>query len=92
MRGGDDEADQNEIDLWMSAFDRTALLLGRANRCLARSVAMFSVLRARDVAADLVIGVRGDPFSAHAWVQYQNMVLNDTVEQIRNYSPILVLR
>ncbi|WP_420853308.1 lasso peptide biosynthesis B2 protein [Sphingobium estronivorans] len=90
--GGDEPDSQPELDLWVSAFDRAALILGRTNRCLTRSLAMFSVLRARGVAANLVIGVRSEPFSAHAWVQYQDVVLNDTFGQVNNYSPILVLR
>jgi hypothetical protein len=53
---------------------------------------MFSVLRAHGVSAALVIGVRSDPFSAHAWVQHHDVVLNDCLEQTNNYSPILVLR
>lgn len=86
------QAIQHEIELWVSAFDRASLVLGRTNRCLARSLAMFSVLNARGVRAALVFGVRTEPFSAHAWVQYQDIVLNDTYEQINNYSPILVLQ
>lgn len=77
---------------WASAFDSTALILGRADRCLARSLALLKVLRRSGVAAELVIGVRSDPFSAHAWVQREGVVLNDTLEQITNYTPIMVLR
>ncbi|WP_083224804.1 lasso peptide biosynthesis B2 protein [Sphingomonas panacis] len=90
--GRDEHERKTEVDLWVSAFERAALILGRSNRCLTRSLAMFSVLRARGVTANLVIGVRSEPFSAHAWVQYEGTVLNDTFGQINNYSPILVLR
>ncbi|NMN06760.1 MULTISPECIES: lasso peptide biosynthesis B2 protein [unclassified Novosphingobium] len=81
-----------ELDRWVAAFGRSALILGRTNRCLIRSLAMFSVLRARGFLADLYIGVRSEPFSAHAWVQYKGTVLNDSCGQIDNYSPILVVR
>ncbi|QJU58444.1 lasso peptide biosynthesis B2 protein [Sphingomonas sp. AP4-R1] len=75
-----------------AAFDYTAYLLGRANRCLPRSLAMYSLCRKRGVAAELVIGVRSDPFAAHAWIQNDAMVLTDTAEQVGLYTPILVLR
>lgn len=91
-KGSGGRTAQLEIDRWVSAFDQTALILGRTNRCLVRSLAMFSVLRGHGVTAALVVGVRSDPFSAHAWVQYDDIVLNDSVDQINNYAPILVLR
>jgi hypothetical protein len=80
-----------EITALSQAFDHTALILGRTNRCLVRSLALFSVLRNRDIAAQFVIGVRTQPFAAHAWVQYDGTVLNDGVEQVSCYTPILAL-
>lgn len=87
-----DAVEEVQIARWVSAFDQTALILGRTDRCLVRSLAMFSILRGHGVSAALVIGVRSDPFSAHAWVQHDDIVLNDSVDQINNYAPILVLR
>ena len=75
--------------LW--AFDCTAFAFGRANRCLARSLAMFSLCRSKGLEVQLVIGVRSPPFAAHAWVQYDDTVLNDTLEQTQYYSPIMVV-
>jgi hypothetical protein len=40
---------------------------------------------------DLVIGVRLAPFSFHAWVQFGDIVLNDEVDTVRPYTPILVV-
>ncbi|WP_375713750.1 lasso peptide biosynthesis B2 protein [Sphingobium sp. BS19] len=64
---------------------------GRTNRCLARSLAMFSLCRAHGIPVQFVIGVRSDPFAAHAWVQIDTAVLNDSTEQVNLYTPILVL-
>jgi hypothetical protein len=75
----------------VSAFEYTALVFGRTNRCLARSLAMFSLCRARGIPVQFVIGVRSDPFAAHAWVQKDTAVLNDTAEQVNLYTPIMVL-
>ena len=37
-----------------------------------------------------VFGVKLEPFGAHCWVQNEDTVLNDTVEVVRQYTPILV--
>ncbi|PZU07836.1 lasso peptide biosynthesis B2 protein [Sphingomonas sp.] len=81
----------SRLSRMVSAFEYTAFVFGRTNRCLARSLAMFSFCRARGVPVHFVIGVRSDPFAAHAWVQKDAVVLNDTAEQVNLYTPILVL-
>ena len=46
--------------------------------CLQRSVCTARLLRARGVAARLVIGYRPDPFLSHAWVEVDDRVVNDS--------------
>jgi hypothetical protein len=46
--------------------------------CLQRSVCLVRVLRARGVAARLVIGYRPVPFLSHAWVEVDGRVVNDS--------------
>ncbi len=74
-----------------AAFERTQLLLGRKDRCLVRSIAMFSLYWSLGIATKLVIGVRSDPFTAHCWVQHEAQVLNDVAEHARSFTPIWVL-
>lgn len=76
----------------VTAFERADSLLGRTDRCLVRSVAMASACRRLGISAQFVIGVRSEPFVAHCWVQRDDTVLNDTVEHVRTFTPILVLR
>jgi hypothetical protein len=46
-------------------------------RCLQSAAVATCLLRLRGVAADLVIGVRRMPFTAHAWVEVdQTIVMN----------------
>jgi hypothetical protein len=54
----------------------------RAN-CLQCSITLWWLLRRRGVESDIQIGVRKDieGFQAHAWIEYQGIVLND-VEDI----------
>lgn len=74
-----------------AAFERTALLLRPADRCLITALAFLRACRSRDLFPSLVFGVRANPFAAHCWVQHQTLILNDELERVRIYTPILVL-
>lgn len=60
-------------------------------RCLIDSISMCRFLAELGLPAHIVLGVAGDPFSAHAWVQHDRVVLNDDVENVRTYAPIRVI-
>ena len=55
-----------------------ACLYWKPVMCLQRSVCTARLLRARGVAARLVIGYRPDPFLSHAWVEVDDRVVNDS--------------
>lgn len=74
-----------------STFDRLNALVTRHDQCLLRSLAMIDCLLANGVRANLVFAVATRPFRAHCWVQHGDLVLNDTLEGIGNYTPILVI-
>lgn len=74
-----------------AAFYRLNALVTRYDQCLLRSLAMMRCLLAHRVPANLVFGVATRPFRAHCWVQHGDLVLNDTLEGIGNYTPILVV-
>ena len=59
--------------------------------CLLDSLVLASVLRWHNVDARLHIGVALRPFSAHAWVQVGSCVLDDSVANVCEYTPILVI-
>ena len=59
------------------------------DRCLLDLV-FLAVLRKYDIPATINIGVAPMPFKAHAWVQIDDVVLDDSVEHVREYTPILV--
>lgn len=80
-----------EIAKIAAAFERTNLVLASADRCLVRSLALMSMMLARGIAPSLIFGVRTNPFSAHCWVQFRDVVLNDTAEHARLFVPILVI-
>ena len=73
------------------AFEQAKLLRSAADRCLARSIALAICLASGGVRASVVIGVQLPPFAAHAWTQYDDLVLNDSAEEARRFQPIFVI-
>lgn len=59
-----------------------------ATDCLARSASLTAALRRAGVVADLCIGIRDLPFAAHAWVEANGLVLNETRGDVDRYTPI----
>lgn len=73
------------------AFEQARLLRSAADRCLPRSIALALCLAARKCRVHVVLGVKLAPFAAHCWVQDGGAVLNDSLEEVQRYSPILVV-
>lgn len=59
--------------------------------CLLDSLAMRRFLARRGLASHIVFGVNAEPFSAHAWLQADDLALNESVSYARMHTPILVL-
>ena len=70
------------------AYESAKLFRASANHCLSRSLAMARRLAGLRCDALLVIGVRAQPFAAHAWVQSGDIVLNETPDEVSRYTPI----
>ncbi|MCD9098126.1 lasso peptide biosynthesis B2 protein [Luteimonas fraxinea] len=71
-----------------AAFRRARLFVPVKMRCLVDSIALTRFLRRRRLRTRLVFGVALDPFSAHCWVQARDLVLNDTVGNVRCHTAI----
>lgn len=67
-------------------------LLGLGTRahqtCLVRSVALKRHLARHALGSRLVLGVQARPFKAHCWLQHEHMILNDTLETVRDFVPL----
>lgn len=70
-------------------FDRLRPWLPGRGCCLPSSLTLLEFLRLHKVAATLVFGVRTYPFEAHCWVEHDGVVLNDTLEHVRWFTPIV---
>lgn len=58
-------------------------------KCLPQSLVLWWLLRRQGLAGELYIGVRPEPsrLEAHAWVEFQGLVLNDSEDVARRFAP-----
>jgi hypothetical protein len=76
----------------LEAFARyRVFLFSSKDECLYDSLALLEYLARHGIYPDWVFGVQTRPFAAHCWVQHGDLVLNDTVEHVSGYTPIMVV-
>ena len=75
-----------------AAFVTSGMLLRAADQCLPRAIAAARLCRRHRQEVALILGVRLNPFAAHSWVQSGDAVVVGDLEQVRLYTPILVVR
>jgi transglutaminase superfamily protein len=84
---------EHELAIRQSArvFDRLrSFTYDARDACLFDSLAMLYFLLGEGFQPQWVIGVRSSPtFTAHSWLQYGGTVLNDSVDHVSVYSPIM---
>lgn len=61
-----------------------------SGKCLLRSFMLLRALNRRGHDADWVFGVSTWPFRAHCWLQIGSVVLDDEVDAVRPFTPIMV--
>jgi hypothetical protein len=79
---------RREISL-VSVFNLLRSCYARPYVCLFDSVCLLEFLAQYALFPRLVFGVNAEPFQAHCWLQEDRMVLNDTVERVSAYTPIM---
>lgn len=85
------KADHGQAEALARRFNATRPLVPIASVCLLDSLAIAMFLAAHGIVVDVVFGVDAPPFSAHAWAQSGDCVLNDEVDRVAIYKPILVV-
>ena len=87
---------QSEIDR-PTAIDEAVRAVARASRrgagrgtCLSQSLALVHLLRRRGIQSALRLGVRksGERMEAHAWVEADGVVLNDSADVAARFVPL----
>lgn len=74
-----------------AAFRRLAALTTVNDRCLVRSLAVAERLLAVGATPQLIIGVKLEPFAAHAWVQCDGLLVNEHLDVARDFRPIRIV-
>jgi len=59
--------------------------------CLSDALSLSEFLSGYGVFPKWVFGVQSRPFAAHCWLQLDGLVLNDTVDHVKRYTPIMVV-
>jgi hypothetical protein len=59
--------------------------------CLFDALALAEFLAGFGIDCRWVFGVQARPFAAHCWLQHDGIVLNDTVDHVRRYTPIMIV-
>lgn len=72
------------------AFRRLRPLFYRGRQsCLLDSLVLAAFLARYRVFPHVVIGVMLGPFGGHCWVQFDTLVLNDRLERVAKFTPIM---
>ena len=80
---------ENQLEGLLAEFDALRPLFPRNYLCTFDSLALLHFLATHGILVDWVFGVRADPFCAHCWLQKEDTVLNDTVEHVSTFDPIM---
>lgn len=75
----------------LAIFHRLRPFYARKYLCLFDSLALIEFLAYYRLYPQWVFGVVAEPFGAHCWVQNDRYVLNDRLEYVRGYTPIMVV-
>lgn len=73
------------------AVDAACAFYPKRVLCLQRSAVLLTMLRARGIRAELVIGTQILPFKAHAWVRVDGEVLGDRLASREAFDVLEVL-
>lgn len=79
------------LDSVTGTFTRLRGLISAHDRCLPRSIAIARRLTALGVAPTLTLGVKLQPFGAHCWVRCGDRLISDRWDDVRHFTPILVI-
>lgn len=84
-------ADEQALLRTAARFRRARALVPIETRCLLDSLALCRFLARRGIRSQIIFGITYEPFSAHCWVQADDLVLNETIGGVMAYTPIRVV-
>jgi hypothetical protein len=84
--------DQRALARAISVFVRLRpFIFTSRDKCLLETLALGEFLSRKGIFPTWVFAVHSTPFSAHCWLQLGTHVLNDTLENVQNFKPIMVV-
>ena len=83
--------DCNEAARLTAAFLKIRPFFPRNYCCLFDSLALLRFLSGFQLFPDWVFAVQADPFNAHCWVQAGTLVLNDHLDHVCGFTPIMTV-
>lgn len=90
ISGASASPDERSLQELISAFaSLRPFFFALRGRCLLSSVVLSEFLARYHVRSQCVLGVKARPFAAHCWLECDGRVLNDSVERVRAFTPIL---
>lgn len=81
----------SEYSELVAIFGKLRPLFPHEYLCLFESLSLVMFLSYYGCPANWIFGVQVGPFAAHCWVQVGDVALNDTVEQLRTFTPIMIV-
>ena len=88
---GRDSVPAEHLAEHLARFRAARRLVPVAPSCLIDLLALAAFLASRGIRADLVFGVKLDPFAAHCWLQNQRAILNDAADAVTDFTPIMAV-
>jgi hypothetical protein len=86
-----DKHDAELLKRHLDAFTRERDNIVVRNKCLRTSLELTDYLSRRGFFPRIVFGVKADPFHAHCWVDLSGTLLNDEIDIIGRFKPILIV-
>lgn len=83
--------DIGAIHRLFGVFNKLRPYYPRPYLCLFDSLALLYFLARYDAFPNWVYGVKLEPFAAHCWVQAGGLVINDIIDNVRDYTPIMIV-
>jgi hypothetical protein len=90
-RRGDDRIKVDLPSLVQDFYWLRPFVFSGNQRCLFHSLTLLLFLSRFGIHPRWVFGVRKAPFAAHCWLQDGDAVLNDSVERVAMFTPIMVV-
>jgi hypothetical protein len=83
--------DSERAGALVSEFELLRPYFPRPYLCLFDSLALLELLARVGIYPQWVFGIRAEPFGAHCWLQMGDVVINDSMDKVVEYRPIMAI-